>query len=57
MRAQNCLFLALECSNRAHSDLDKLMEALFFIRGRRPGLEAAAAGGGPPGEARRPHRT
>ena len=33
MHAQNCLFLALECSNRAHSDLDKLMEALFIIRG------------------------
>ena len=31
MHAQNCLFLTLECSNRAHSDLDKLMEALFFI--------------------------
>ena len=29
MNAQNCLFRALECSNRAHSDLDKLMEALF----------------------------
>ena len=33
MHAQNCLFRALECSNRAHSDLDKLMEALFIIRG------------------------
>ena len=32
MHAQNCLFRAIECSNRAHSDLDKLMEALFFIR-------------------------
>ena len=29
MHAQNCLFLALKCSNRAHSDLDKHMEALF----------------------------
>ena len=33
MHAQHCLFRAIECSNRAHSDLDKLMEALFFIRG------------------------
>ena len=40
MYAQNCLFLALECSNRAQSDLDKLMEALFFIRCLGPGLEA-----------------
>ena len=31
MHAQNCLFLALKCSNRAQSDLDKHMEALFFI--------------------------
>ena len=30
MHAQNCLFRALECPNRALSDLDKLMEALFF---------------------------
>ena len=37
-------FLALECSNRAHSDLDKLMKALFFIRGRWPSLEAAGRG-------------
>ena len=44
MHAQNCLFRALECSNRVHSDLDKLMEALFFIHGRRPGLEAAGRG-------------
>ena len=39
MDAQNCLFRALECSYRAHSDLDKLMEALSFIReseGPRP---------------------
>ena len=47
MHAQNCLFRALECSNRAHSDLDKLMEALFFIRGRRLGLEAAGRGTAP----------
>ena len=33
MQSQNSLFPALECSNRANSDLDKLMEALFFIRG------------------------
>ena len=26
-------FLALKCSNRAHNELDKHMEALFFIRG------------------------
>ena len=32
MHAQSC-FRALECSNLEHSDLDKLMEALFFIRG------------------------
>ena len=30
MHAQNCLFRAIECSNRAHSDLDKLTEALVF---------------------------
>ena len=28
---KNCLFLALECSNRADSYLDKHTEALFFI--------------------------
>ena len=39
MYAQNCLFLALECSNRAQSDLDKLMEALSFICCLGPGLE------------------
>ena len=33
MHAQNCLFLALKCSIHAHSDLDKHMEALFFIHG------------------------
>ena len=32
MHAQNCLFLALKCSNHAHSDLDKHTEALYFIR-------------------------
>ena len=47
MHAQNCLFRALECSNGAHSDLDKLMEALFFTRGRRPGLDAAGRGTAP----------
>ena len=47
MHAQNCLFLALECSNRTHSDLDKLMEALFFISGRLPGLQAAWPGTAP----------
>ena len=31
MHAQNGLLLAIECSNCALSDLDKLMEALFFI--------------------------
>ena len=31
MHAQIFLFLAIECSNRGHSDLDKIMEALFFI--------------------------
>ena len=41
MHAQNCLFLALECSNQVHSDLDKLMEALFFISCQLPGLGAA----------------
>ena len=44
MHTQNCLFRALECSNWAHSDLDKLMEALFSISGRWPGLEAAWRG-------------
>ena len=44
MHTQNCLFWALECLNRAHSDFDKVMEAFFFIRGRRPGLEAAGRG-------------
>ena len=29
MHAQNCLFRAIECSNRAHSDLDKIMEVYF----------------------------
>ena len=33
MHAQNCLFLAIECSNRAHSNLDERMEGLVFIRG------------------------
>ena len=49
MNAQNCLFRALECSNRAHSDLDKLMEPLFFIRGGGLAWQ-------PPGAARRPCR-
>ena len=44
-----------------HGDLDKLMEALFFIRCWRPGLEAAGRGLAPsPGAgspaARRQHR-
>ena len=47
MHAQNCLFRALECSNRAHSDLDKLMEALFFICSLLPGLEAVGRGTAP----------
>ena len=47
MHAQNRFFRALECSNRAHSDLDKLMEALFFICGRQPGLETAGRGTAP----------
>ena len=46
MYAQNCLFRALECSNRTHSDLDKLMEALFFIC-CLPGLEASWRGMAP----------
>ena len=49
MHAQNRFFRALECSNRAHSDLDKLMEALFFIRGGGVAWQ-------PPGAARRPCR-
>ena len=49
MHAQNCLFRAIECSNRAHSDLDKLMEALFFISGGGPAYEWQGA-------ARRPRR-
>ena len=43
------LKIALECSNHAHSELDKLMAAFF----------SSAAGGlasTPPGAARRPHR-
>ena len=47
MHTQKCLFRALECSNSTHSDLDKLMEALFFIRCLRPGLEAAGRGTAP----------
>ena len=43
MHAQNCLFRALECSNRAHSDLDKLMEALFFIRAGGLALKSSLA--------------
>ena len=31
MHAQKRLFRALECSTRAHNDLDKLVEASFFI--------------------------
>ena len=60
MRAQNCLFWALESSNCAHSDLDKLMEALFFIRCLWPGLEAArrctapSPGAGSPAQASAP---
>ena len=47
MHAQNCFFLPLKCSNRAHSYLDKLMEALFFHLWRRQqltGLEVAIRG-------------
>ena len=47
MHAKNCRFLALECSNRSHSDLDKLMEALFFIC-------SGCLAWQPPGAARRP---
>ena len=35
MHAENCVFLAPEYSNRVHNDLDELMDALFFISGRR----------------------
>ena len=50
MHAQNWLFLTLECSNRAHSDLDKLSWKLLF---------SSAAGGldlKHQGAARRPRR-
>ena len=62
MHVQNCWFRALECSNRAHSDLDKLMEALFFICSgdRRTGwkikLPWSPAAWQSPGAARRPCR-